>query len=274
MIKKKDPPRVNKTALAKEMKVSRSSLYYKSKMDIKDTVIKEQILSVLEEHKSYGHKRIAIALCLNKKRILRIMKKFNIKPYRRRIFKRKKNDEKFPEMKYINCFKLLCPIQNNAIWASDFTYMKFQGKFYYFATIIDVFTKEIKGFSFSNRHDTSLITQALRNALENNKAPQFLHSDQGSEYRSEQYTSYAQSVGITISMSAKGKPWENGFQESFYSQFKVDLGQINRFDFLGELIEALYLQVYYYNNKRIHTSIKMPPALFAKQCSLISNKVF
>jgi len=69
--------------LHQELGVSRSSLYYKPKQLAKDWQTKQKIEEVLHEHPSYGHKRIALALRLNKKRILRVMKLFGIKPYRR-----------------------------------------------------------------------------------------------------------------------------------------------------------------------------------------------
>jgi len=103
------------------------------------------------------------------------------------------------------------------------------------------------------------------NAIEKYGRPEILHSDQGSEYKSKIYASFAESLGIRLSMSKKASPWENGYQESFYSQFKVDLGDQNRFKTLGELAVAIYLQIYYYNNQRIHTKLKMPPALFAER---------
>ncbi len=78
-------------------------------------------------------------------------------------------------------------------------------------------------------------------------------------------------------MSSKGSPWENGYQESFYSHFKVDLGDPNRFDSLGELVWGVYKSIYDYNNTRIHTALKMPPAIFAKRhlerSSLLLDKV-
>ena len=70
--------------------------------------------------------------------------------------------------------------------------------------------------------------------------------------------------GIKASFSSKSSPWQNGYQESFYSEFKKDLGQPTRFETIGEFMEAIYLQVHYYNNRRIHTALKMPPALYAK----------
>lgn len=72
-------------------------------------------------------------------------------------------------------------------------------------------------------------------------------------------------------MSHKHSPRENGYQESFYSQFKVDLGDPNRFKTLGELAVAIYLQIHYYNTSRIHTKLKMPPATFAAQQDIINH---
>jgi transposase InsO family protein len=71
---------------------------------------------------------------------------------------------------------------------------------------------------------------------------------------------------IIISRSAPGCPWENGYQESFYDKFKLDLGDPNRFTSLGELVAEIYRTVHAYNTTRIHTAIKMPPAEFAKIC--------
>lgn len=265
-IKKTKKP--NKTQLAKQMEVSRSSLYYKSKMDIKDQIIKEQILSVLRDHPAYGHRRIALHLGSNKKRILRIMKKFGIKPLKIRRFKPiKKGDLGLVPLKHKNWLKLLCPIKPNVFWAADFTYLWFKGRFYYLATIIDIYTREIVGIAIGSHHNKELILQALNDALKRRAPPIYIHSDQGSEYQSEIYTNFAESLGCILSFAGKGKPWENGFQESFYSQFKLELGHLSAFDDLGQLIEAIYCQIHYYNHKRIHSRLKMSPAMYARKHS-------
>ena len=67
---------------------------------------------------------------------------------------------------------------------------------------------------------------------------------------------------MTISFSNKSSPWQNGFQESFYGKFKVDLGYMEQFDSLGALIEGIYQTLYYYNNKRRHTTLNMSPVQF------------
>lgn len=259
--------RESKTQLAKKLGVSRSSLYYKAKRDALDEEIKTKIKEVLSKHKSYGHKRIALELKLNRKRILRVMKKYSIKPYRRRAsFPRKKEDEGKTSTKWQNEIITFCPIKPNIVWASDFTYIKFQGSFIYLATIIDIYTREIIGFNISTRHDTKLVLGALTHAIKSsNKVSIFLHSDQGSEYDAKQYEDYVLGKDIIISMSRKNSPWENPFQESFYSQFKVDLGFVSRFETVEELIEEIYQTIYYYNNQRIHTKLKMAPVIFKQK---------
>lgn len=259
--------RESKTQLAKKLGVSRSSLYYHAKRDKQDEEMKKQITIVLGIHPSYGHKRIALEFRLNTKRILRCMRKYGIKPYRRRAKKpRKIDDEGKRATKWKNEIIGMCPIRPHIIWASDFTYIKFMGRFIYLATIIDVYTREILGWNISTRHDTKLVLGALKHAIERTgTAPVWLHSDQGSEYDAAEYERFVVGKGITISMSHKNSPWENPFQESFYSGFKVDLGYVSRFETVEQLIEEIYQTIYYYNNHRIHTSLKMNPAAFKKQ---------
>lgn len=267
MGKKMEIKQLTKTALAKKLGVSRSSLYYRHKRPIIDEEVKRQIESVLADNPAYGHKRIALSLKLNKKRILRVMKKFAIKPYRRRKTPRKKNDEGREPAKYQNLIINLKVDKPNLVWITDFTYIRFQERFIYLATIMDLFTREIIGWNISRFHNQELVLGALEQAVKNHPGclPEYLHSDQGSEYDSQAWTALAQSLGIKISMSKKQSPWENAYQESFYSQFKVDLSDPNRFETLGELIEAIHQTINYYNQQRIHGKLKMSPVQFKKK---------
>lgn len=266
---------VNKSALARELQVSRSSIYYVPRMELRDQQLKEQILSVLEEHPFYGYRRIALHLERNEKPVQRVMNLFKIRPIMRKAKRPFKPEDRGQEPSgYCNYLKHLCPILEGVLWASDFTYFWFIDQFYYLATIIDVHTREILGTAFGSFHNKELVMEALKDALKKHKPPQYIHSDQGSEYSSEAYTKLAESHGIIISMSAKGKPWENGFQESFYSQFKLEVGSPRLFSSLGELMEAIYHQIHYYNHHRIHTALKMPPKKYALQQLILRDKLF
>jgi transposase InsO family protein len=259
--------KVTKTELAATLGVSRSSLYYQPKRPALDLEMKSQIESVLVDNPSYGHKRVAIELKLNKKRIRRVMKKFGLKPYRRRSKKPyKKDDLNKPPTKYLNLIKNFCPIRPGIVWVSDFTYIEFQGRFIYLATVMDLFTREIIGWNISRFHNKELVIGALLNALAKvESSPIYIHSDQGSEYEASDYTTLCETNLIQVSMSKKASPGENAFQESFYSTFKLDLGRTDQFETLGELIESLHLQIHKYNDKRIHTTLKMSPKQFREQ---------
>lgn len=261
---------LSKKELAREQGVSRSSLYYQLRMPAKDWHLKNRIETVLQDNPSYGYRRLAIALGVNHKRTFRVMKLFGIKPYRRRGRKFRKTKDSVRI--YPNLLQQLpFPEKPNIAWVSDFTPISFHGRMVYLATIMDIFNRKIIGWNLLNSHAVQLTLVALMNAVEKYGRPKILHSDQGSEYTSKLYTSFTESLGISLSMSKKASPWENGYQESFYSQFKVDLGDQNRYRTLGELAVAVYQQIYYYNNQRIHTKLKMPPAIFALRQQILTT---
>ena len=133
---------------------------------------------------------------------------------------------------------------------------------------MDILNREIVGICVLINHSSALTIQALVSALLEHGRPDIIHSDHGSEYTAKIYQDFCSSAGIKISMSRKGSPWENGYQESFYDKFKVDLGDPNRFDDLGELVYEIYHTIYVYNTTRIHTSLKMSPREFAKKIAV------
>lgn len=254
----------SKVALAKKFGIARSSLYYHPKKPAADEEFKEKILAIMSENPAYGHKRIAMALSRNKKAVRRIMRIYGLKPQKRRKWKpTKPEDLNKPETRVENVLKVICPIRPSVVWAGDFTYLWFIDRFWYVATVIDIYTREIVGWHIGNHHTTSLIMEAFQDAVRRTQtASKYFHSDQGSEYVSGAYESLLAAHSTVPSHSRKSSPWQNGFQESFYSQFKLELGDLKQFDHIGELIEAVHRQIHYYNTKRIHTALKMPPLMF------------
>ena len=257
-------PRLKKTVLAKKLGLARSTLYYRSKKRGLDEEAKLLIIEVMLANPSYGHRRVAIELGWNKKKAKRLMTKFSLKPKLRRGQKwQKKGDLGLVPTGYQNLISNWCPIAPDVVWCADFTYLKIRDSFLYLATVIDIYTKEIVGFALSRRHNRFLVKEAtLEAVVKRSKLPQYFHTDQGSEYQSEEHITLLENMDVEISMSQKGSPWQNGYQESFYSQFKLELGSFNQLKNDGEIAEAIYRQIYYYNHLRIHTAIKMQPRRF------------
>jgi len=253
-----------KVALAKKLGISRSTLYYKPKRPPADEKDKSDIMAVMSENPAYGSRRVGIALGWSRKKAQRLMGKFSLKPKIRRGFRLVKLDDLGrPETRVENILKILCPIRPHIVWAGDFTYFGFGDRFWYLATVIDVRTREILGWHLANHHTTALIAEAFKDATRRTKAsPRYFHSDQGSEYVSGAYESLLAEYGTQPSHSKKSSPWQNGHQESFYANFKLELGDIRGFQDVGELIEAVARQIAYYNHKRIHLALRMPPVQF------------
>ncbi len=249
-----------KSTLAKRLGIARSTLYYKSKKKDSDEEARTLIEEVMIGNPAYGHKRIATELDWNRKKVLRLMKKFGLKPKLCRGQKwKKKGDIGLEPASYENLVSNWCPIESDIVWFADFTYLKVRDSFLYLATVIDGYTKEVLGFAISKRHNRQLVKAATLEAIAfRKKLPQYFHTDQGSEYQSEEHLKLLEGMGVRVSMSEKGSPWQNGHQESFYSQFKLELGNLNHLS-EGEIVERIYQQIYYYNHLRIHTTLKMSP---------------
>jgi len=200
-------PGVPKSVISKALNLSKRNLYNQNNKQFKsDLLLKDQILKVLELNPSYGHRRIALALEIGKKRAGRVMKLFHIKPYKRKARWTKKRDLGNPPSKYPNLIKGSCPIKPNMVFAGDFTKLGWNGKIIYLATFIDLFTREIVGWSVSTKHTTEFIIEAFLDAIKNVGLPKIIHTDQGSEYNSKEYSVFMEKLGVKISMSKKGSP--------------------------------------------------------------------
>ena len=235
----------SKTELARQLGCSRQSLYYLPRKEARDWQLKVEIEETLREHPSYGSRRLALHLKLNRKRLQRVMRRFGIKPYRRRGRKYLVK-QRIPVI-YQNLLMTTLPAYPHHVWAADFTELKYFGKKVYVATVEDLYTRKIVGIAVALRKGAPLTLQALSGALLHCPRSQIFHSDNGKEYAAKVFIAMLESVGTLISRSHPGCPWENGYQESFYDKFKIDLGDPSRFDTLGELVYEIYQTIYKYN---------------------------
>lgn len=197
-------------------------------------------------------------------------RKFGIKPYKRKARWTKRRDLRQEPAPYQNLIKGSWPIKPRAILVGDFTFLQYHSRIIYLATYMDLATREIVGWNISHKHTKELVIEAFLDAIKTlGHLPQIVHTDQGVEYTSKEYIGLLSSLGIQISMSKKASPWENGYQESFFNNFKTDLGlEFDRFDSLGEFVAAIHHTISYYNTTRIQTSLGMSPQAFRNTLSI------
>ena len=113
----------------------------------------------------------------------------------------------------------------NQIWLSDITYIHtIKHGWTYLASVLDVCTRKIVGYSYGRKMDRSLVISALTNSWQNQNYPNnvILHSDRGSQYTSSEYIAAAERMGFRLSYSKKGCPFDNAPMESFHSVLKKE----------------------------------------------------
>ena len=112
----------------------------------------------------------------------------------------------------------------NRKWIADFTYIWTSEGWLYVAAVLDLFSRRVVGWSMSARMTAQLVTDALIMAIWRRGKPDALlhHSDQGSQYTSEQFQRLLADNGVICSMSRSGNVWDNAAMESFFSSLKTE----------------------------------------------------
>ncbi len=112
----------------------------------------------------------------------------------------------------------------NQRWVADFTYIWTDEGWLFFAVVLDLFSRRVVGWSMSTEMTAQLVTDALIMAIWRRGRPEELlhHSDQGSQYTSEEFQRLLQAHGVTCSMSRQGDVWDNSAMESFFSSLKME----------------------------------------------------
>lgn len=112
----------------------------------------------------------------------------------------------------------------NQKWVADFTYIWTAEGWLYVAAVIDLFSRRVVGWSMSDAMTAQFVTDALIMAIWRRGKPDALlhHSDQGSQYTSEQFQRLMADNGVICSMSRSGNCWDNAAMESFFSSLKTE----------------------------------------------------
>ncbi|MDQ8205902.1 IS3 family transposase [Coraliomargarita sp. SDUM461003] len=232
-----------------------------------DEVLKDRISELHRKAKGrYGHRPIYSHLqdddfdC-GRDRTLRLMQELGIAGVQRKGFKPLGTDSNHNFGYSANLLKQLGkPERLDQVWVADTTYLRIEGGWCYLATVMDLFSRRILGWSVSDHNDSKLVCQALQAAVltRGGDLPKGLihHSDRGSTYASYAYADMLSSFGIEPSMSAKGNCYDNAAQESFYGRYKTSSvrGRIFADQQEARSNAFEYIEVFY-NRFRKHSSL-------------------
>ena len=164
----------------------------------------------------------------------------------------------------------------NQIWSSDITYIRTNEGWMYLAVVLDVYNREIIGWSLSQRAASDLVVKALTMAVSKRKpqAGVIFHSDRGSQYTSSSVRYLLSKYGFRQSMSSKGNCYDNAITETFFSTLKKELVYLTEFETRqqaeSEIFEFIEI---FYNRKRLHSSLGyLSPVDFGMNKKIESKK--
>jgi len=215
-----------------------------------------------QSRKTYGTRRIqcdlkALGERVSTRRIGKLMKNAGLRCKTRKTFKattNSKHNEHISPNLLNRQFKVDKP---NSVWVGDITYIATDEGWFYLATVIDLYSRQVVGWAMANQMKTQLVNDALQMAIWRRKPAKGLiwHTDRGSQYAAKAHRALLKTHKIRQSMSRKGDCWDNAVAESFFHTLKTELVFHQRYATREQARCSLfeYIEVFY-NRKRRHSA--------------------
>ena len=248
--------------------VTRSGFYewQKSKNCPKkdDSALKERMSGLfnLSRH-TYGWRRITFALrqegiICNHKKVRCLMKELNLVPKVRKKFKATTNSNHAYPVEPNHLDRQFTVARPNVAFVGDITYISTDEGWLYLATVIDLYSRKVKGWAMGERMTADLAVSALGMSLNDieNPAEILFHSDRGVQYASKAYKEILEENKMVQSMSRKACCWDNAVAESFFGTLKQELVYHCHFKTREEAKSAIFNYIEaFYNRVRLHSTL-------------------
>lgn len=256
--------------LCRRYKVSRSGFYAwlardGSKRRRNDEALGERIERIhLDSGGRYGSPRVHKVLrregvrCSNK-RVARLMRERGLRARVSRLYRHGSGRVRrfFAKTGNLRLDEPL-PTRLDQIWVGDLTYLRLGKRWRYLATVMDLFSRRIVGWTLSRKRTTDVTLRALKRAIaaRDPKPGLLFHSDRGIEYSAYGYQDFLKLHGIVPSMNRPRHCQDNAHMESFFHSLKAELTHRKSYASDTELNASMARYIdRFYNDKRIHSSL-------------------
>ncbi|EHT36773.1 integrase core domain protein [Staphylococcus aureus subsp. aureus CIG1605] len=200
---------------------------------------------------------------VSRRKIGRIMKKYNlVSVYTKAKYKNhpKETNEKLIKNHLNRAFNREQPMET---LVSDLTYVKVAGTWHYICLFIDLFNREIVGYSAGKNKDANLVSKAISRINHNFEQIKLFHTDRGKEFDNHLIDEVLETFKIKRSLSTKGCPYDNAVAEATMKAMKTEFVKQMQFENLEQLKTELFDYVNWYNNFRPHSSLQyLTPVAF------------
>lgn len=195
---------------------------------------------------------------VSKARVERLMREHGLRARHKRRYKATTDSRHSLPVAENLLARDFAPSGPNQVWSADITYLWTDEGWLYLAIVLDLFNREVVGWSLKPRLTADLVVDALTMAwFRRQPAPGLIHhSDRGSQYASQAFQETLAAYGMLGSMSRKGNCWDNAPTESWFNSFKNERVFGERFA-TREAMKATaveYIEVFY-NRRRLHSTL-------------------
>ncbi|MEN0455944.1 IS3 family transposase [Staphylococcus aureus] len=262
------------SAMGNVLKILRST-YYDSikrkdnKITKDDSNVERAVINIVNANrKVFATRRIKNHLndkghTVSRRKIGRIMKKYNlVSVYTKAKYKNhpKETNEKLIKNHLNRAFNREQPMET---LVSDLTYVKVAGTWHYICLFIDLFNREIVGYSAGKNKDANLVSKAISRINHNLEQIKLFHTDRGKEFDNHLIDEVLETFKIKRSLSTKGCPYDNAVAEATMKAMKTEFVKQMQFENLEQLKTELFDYVNWYNNFRPHSSLQyLTPVAF------------
>jgi len=249
------------SALCKCLGIARSTYYYETKGTPDETELEDEIEEIFNQNrKVYGSRKIKVELLkrgrrVSKRRICRLMKnRYLESAYSKSRFK--VHTGKCNEALIANELdRQFNGKDQYAAVVSDLTYVRVNYKWNYICILVDLFNREIIGYSAGLNKDATLVYSAFATVKANLSEIQMFHTDRGSEFNNQLIDDVLTTFDIKRSLSLKGCPYDNAVAESTFKIFKAEFVYGRSFECMERLRLELGDYIHWFNNQRIHSAL-------------------
>lgn len=267
------------SALCKCLGIARSTYYYEAKQPTNESGLEVEISKVFYENRRvYGSRKIQKELakqgrCVSRRRICRLMRKLGL-------------ESAYSKSKYRthskNCNETDIPNELNRQFdgrkqyeavVSDLTYVRVNHKWNYVCILLDLFNRQIIGYSAGACKNAELVYDAFATVDTDLHNISMFHTDRGSEFNNSLIDGVITTFDIKRSLSLKGCPYDNAVAESTFKIFKAEFVRGRNFPSLNSLKWELGDYVHWFNHFRLHSSLGYlsPVAFKAKTLTELSD---
>lgn len=194
----------------------------------------------------------------SKERVERLMRENDIKARHKRRFKATTDSKHALPVAPNLLDRDFTPAAPNQVWTADMTYIWTDEGWLYLAVVLDLFNREVVGWSIKPRMTADIVIDALTMAWFRRKPGAGLihHSDRGSQYASHAFQARLKEYGMVCSMSRKGNCWDNAPSESFFNSFKNERVHGTRYETREAAIADAFDYIEpFYNHRRLHSTL-------------------